>query len=203
MRRGIDDSQESRDHFFQILDGAIEAGLSAATVHGRTVTQRYVGPSRWQFLTEVKQHVGDAIKILGSGDLFDAPDCLRMLAQTGIDGVTVARGAIGNPWIFQQTRALAAGDPLPPPPTLHQQREVMREHFALCEQTYTPQRAPLLMRKFCIKYSQSHPDHQQVRLAMVRLKTREEFEQMLAKHYAIDGPGQSIPREVHGSQEEC
>lgn len=203
MRRGIDDSQQSRDNFFQILDGAIEAGLSAATVHGRTVTQRYVGPSRWEFLSDVKKHVGDAIRILGSGDLFSADDCLRMIRQTGIDGVTVARGAIGNPWIFRQARAAAAGEPIPPPPTLFEQAEVMREHFDLCEQTYTPDRAPLLMRKFCIKYSQSHPRHEEVRLSMVRMKSKDEFEQALAQHYGVDGPGQYVPREVHRSQQEC
>ena len=203
MRRGIDDSPQSRDHFFAILDGAIAAGLSAATVHGRTVTQRYVGPSRQEFLSEVKRQVGDRIKILGSGDLFSATDCLRMLERTGIDGVTVARGAIGNPWIFQQARALSRGEPLPPPPTLRQQADVMREHFTLCEQTYPPGRAPLLMRKFCIKYSQSHPDHERVRLEMVKMKTREDFEAILQRHYANDGAGQYVPREVHRSQQEC
>lgn len=203
MRRGIDESNESRDNFFQILDGAIRAGLAAATVHGRTVQQRYVGPSRWEFLSEVKQHVGDSIKILGSGDLFSASDCLRMIDETQIDGVTVARGAIGNPWIFQQALALASGQPMPDPPTLHDQVAVMRNHFALCEQTYSPQRAPLLMRKFCIKYSQSHPEHEQVRAALVRIRTREEFDAVLDRFYANDGPGRYVPREVHGSQEEC
>ena len=202
MRRGIDDTQESRDHFFQILDGAVAAGLAAATVHGRTVVQRYIGPSRWAFLGEVKQHVGDQIKVLGSGDLFSAQDCLKMIQQTGVDGVTVARGAIGNPWIFQQARALAAGEPLPAPPTLHQQAAVMREHFTLCEQTYTPQRAPLLMRKFCIKYSQSHPQHEEMRLGLARIKTREDFETAMDTFYAQDGPGRYVPRECHGSQEE-
>lgn len=202
MRRGIDDSQESRDHFFQILDGAIEHGLAGATVHGRTVMQRYVGPSRWEFLADVKQHVGDRLKILGSGDLFSAEDCLRMLDETGIDGVTVARGAIGNPWIFEQARALCDGQPLPAPPSLHQQAEVMREHFELCEQTYTVDRAPLLMRKFCIKYSHSHPNHQEVRVAFAKMRTKEEFEQHLAAHYGEDLPGRYVPREVHGSQEE-
>jgi nifR3 family TIM-barrel protein len=203
MRRGMDDSQQARDDFFRILDGALAAGLSAATVHGRTVAQRYVGPSRWEFLGEVKRYVGDSIKILGSGDLFAAEDCLKMLNQTGIDGVTVARGAIGNPWIFEQSRALADGLPLPPPPSLHQQADVMREHFLLCEQTYTPQRAPLLMRKFCIKYSQSHPDHEVVRLSIVKMKTREEFESILRQHYAVDRPGRYVPQEVHRSQQEC
>ena len=202
MRRGIDDSAKSRDDFFAILDGAIENGLSAVTVHGRTVVQRYVGPSRWEFLKEVKQHVGDRIRVLGSGDLFDATDCLRMIRETGIDGVTVARGAIGNPWVFQQARELAAGNPMPRPPSLHQQAEVMREHFSLCEATYGEKRAPLLMRKFTIKYSQSHPDHEQVRLSFARMRTREEFEAGLRKHYQTDGPGRMIPRECHGSQEE-
>ncbi|MEZ6081156.1 MAG: tRNA-dihydrouridine synthase family protein [Pirellulaceae bacterium] len=114
MRRGIDDSEASREQFFEILSGGFEAGLAAATVHGRTVLQRYNGPSRWEFLKDVKQAFPNQT-ILGSGDLFTATDCLRMLSETGVDGVTVARGAIGNPWIFEQTRALAGGLPLPPP----------------------------------------------------------------------------------------
>ena len=202
MRRGIDDSQESRDAFFQILDGAIACGLSAATVHGRTVVQRYVGPSRQEFLREVKSHVGDSLRILGSGDLFSAEDCLRMIRQTRIDGVTVARGAIGNPWIFHQARALAAGKPLPTPPTLREQADVMREHFSLCEQTYGTGRAPLLMRKFAIKYSQSHPEYETVRLTFAKIKSRDAFEAALQQHYVPDGPGRIVPRACHGSQEE-
>ena len=202
MRRGIDDSDESRDKFFQILDGAIRVGLASVTVHGRTVQQRYVGASRWAFLGEVKRHVGTSLKVLGSGDLFSAQDCLQMIQETGVDGVTVARGAIGNPWIFEQANALADGRPMPPPPSLAEQAAVMQDHFALCEQTYTPQRAPLLMRKFCIKYSQSHPNHAEVRADMTRIRTREEFDRVLARHYSTGGPGRYVPREVHGSQEE-
>src|SRR6476660_6226797 len=158
MRRGIDDTQESRDRFFEILDGAFAAGISAVTVHGRTVEQRYVGPSRWSFLTEVKRH-GGSRTILGSGDLFTAQACLDMIRETGIDGVTIARGAIGNPWIFAQARALAAGLPLPPPPSLHQQREVILEHFRLAMELYGEQRASAEMRKFGIKYAALHPQH--------------------------------------------
>ena len=202
MRRGIDDSEESRDKFFKILDGAIDAGLAAATVHGRTVQQRYVGPSRWSFLSDVKKHTGSRLKILGSGDLFAAEDCLRMIHETGIDGVTVARGAIGNPWIFQQTRAIAEGLPKPAPPDLAEQSAVIRSHFELCVQTYQEQRAPLLMRKFCIKYSQCHPKHEEVRLDMTRMRTREDFERVIDKHYGENLPGRYIPREAHGSQEE-
>ncbi|MEM8913057.1 MAG: tRNA-dihydrouridine synthase [Planctomycetota bacterium] len=202
MRRGMDDSAEARDQFFEIIDGAIGVGLAAATVHGRTVSQRYNGPSRWSFLKEVKQHVGPGFPILGSGDLFNAEDVQAMMHQTGVDGVTIARGAIGNPWIFSQSRALLDGKPRPSPPTLHQQADVMRTHFDLCESTYTVERAPLLMRKFCIKYSQAHPNHDVVRMAFVRIRSRDDFENALRIHYASDGPGRFIPSELHGAQEE-
>ena len=59
------------------------------------------------------------------------------------------------------------------------------------------------MRKFCIKYSQSHPHHEVVRLAIVKMKTREEFEQVLRLHYAVDRPGRYVPQDVHRSQQEC
>ncbi len=202
MRRGMDDTAESRDAFFEILDGAMDAGLAAATVHGRTVKQRYNGPSRWEFLTDVKQYVGDRLKILGSGDLFSAADCMRMLEQTGIDGVTVARGAIGNPWIFTQAAALANGDPLPPPPTLHEQARVIQEHVDLCERTYTPERALLLMRKHCIKYSQSHPNHEAVRHELARVRERAEFDAALQRHYGTDGPGRYVPEDYHRKEAE-
>jgi nifR3 family TIM-barrel protein len=181
MRRGLDDSPESRDNFFRILDGAFRIGISAATVHGRTVKQRYDGPSRWEFLREVKQHVGSRT-ILGSGDLFTAVDCLNMLTQTGVDGVTVARGSIGNPWIYQQVRALADGRPMPPPPTIAEQAACIREHFRLAEEVYGPRCGPQ-MRKFGIKYAMMHPEPEAVREAFIQVKTREDWEAVLDQWY--------------------
>ena len=112
MRRGIDDSAESADKFWTIFAGAFARGVAAITVHGRSVQQRYVGPSNWAFLAEVKRVAGERT-VIGSGDLFSAEACRAMLDQTGVDGVSIARGAIGNPWIFSQTLALLAGEPLP------------------------------------------------------------------------------------------
>ena len=202
MRRGIDDSQESRNNFFTILDGAFQSGVSAVTVHGRTVEQRYVGPSRWAFLEEVKKHVGSHT-VLGSGDLFSAEDCLAMLRQTGVDGVTVARGAIGNPWIFQQAIVLANGNPLPPPPSLHVQREVIREHYQMAEKLYGSEKCGSLMRKFGIKYSVSHPNHEQVREAYVKVRQKSDWEDVLNRWYAQDLPGQYPGYETHKAQGSC
>ena len=202
MRRGIDDSQQSRDHFFEILDGAFAAGVAAVTVHGRTVVQRYVGPSRWEFLQQVKKHVGNHT-ILGSGDLFTAADCLNMIQQTGVDGVTVARGAIGNPWIFCQARALADGKPLPSPPSLAEQREVILEHFQLAEEVYGPERCGIPMRKFGIKYSSLHPKWKLVREEFARVKNLNDWRVVLDRWYSQDGPGQFPPDEVHHKKNTC
>ncbi len=202
MRRGIDDSEESRDHFFQILDGAFERGVAAVTVHGRTVQQRYVGPSRWEFLREVKRHVGDGV-ILGSGDLFSPQDCLDMIEQTGVNGVTVARGAIGNPWIFAQTRQLAQGRPLPDPPSLFQQRDIIGEHFRLAEQLYGSERVGPIMRKFGIKYSILHPQHEQVRRDFAKARNLDDWNQALTTWYAEDLPGQYPDGRMHKAQGSC
>jgi nifR3 family TIM-barrel protein len=192
MRRGLDDSAESREKFLEIFDGAFEIGVAAITVHGRTVEQRYDGPSRWEFLRELKQDAGTRV-VLGSGDLFNAQACLDMIRYTGVDGVTVARGAIGNPWIFAQVRALAAGKPLPDPPTLHEQREVIREHYRLAEEIYGAERCLPDMRKFAIKYSQLHPQHVAVRTEFCNVKQPGAWRDVLEKWYAVDGPGVHPP----------
>ena len=202
MRRGIDDTDESRDHFFEIFDGAFELGVAAITVHGRTVKQRYVGPSRWQFLKELKQHAGERV-VLGSGDLFTPHDCLNMIAETGVDGVTVARGAIGNPWIFQQTRALAAGLPMPEPPRLFEQRDVILMHLQLAEELYGESRVGPIMRKFGIKYSILHPQHEHVRKDFARAKNMDDWKTALKKWYSEDLAGQHPDGRMHKAQGSC
>jgi len=199
MRRGIDDSPESRENFFQILDGAFQLGVAAITVHGRTVEQRYVGASRWEFLKEVKEHAGERT-ILGSGDLFRAQDCLDMIAQTGVDGVTVARGAIGNPWIFAQARALADGQSLPEPPSLFEQRDVLREHFLLSQALYGPERCGIVMRKFGIKYAGLHPDYSDVRAEFVKVRDQQGWEVVLDRWYGEDRAGCYPADDMHGPQ---
>ncbi|MFY7874672.1 MAG: tRNA dihydrouridine synthase [Pirellula sp.] len=203
MRRGMDDSAESRDRFYEILDGAFAMGVSAITVHGRTVVQRYNGPSRWAFLREVKQHVGPDRIILGSGDLFTAESCLKMMQETGIDGVTVARGCIGNPWIFEQCQAIFQGQPLPAAPSLHRQRDVILEHFQLAEQLYGRDRAGVPMRKFGIKYSALHPEGLLVRESFARVKNLSEWSAVLDRWYAEDKPGVFPSTAMYESECEC
>src|SRR4051794_26313308 len=153
LRRGFDDSSESTDRFYEILDRAWEYGYAAVRVHGRTVEQKYLGRAKWDVLGDVKRRYPDRT-ILGSGDVFTAEDAMRMLKETGVDVVWIARGAIGNPWIFQHAAELlraregeapaepdllapaARQEPRPPmvtiePPTIHEQRDALTEHFAI------------------------------------------------------------------------
>jgi tRNA-dihydrouridine synthase len=201
MRRGIDDSAASRDRFYEIFDGAFDRGVAAITVHGRTVEQRYIGPSSWEFLRDVKRHAGERT-VLGSGDLFSPRACLEMLAFTGVDGVTIARGAIGNPWIFRQCEALYRGDALPPPPTVFEQRDVLREHFALAREAYGDDRCTTPMRKFGVKFARLHPRHADVRGAFCIVKTPADWDDVLQRFYAVDGPG-CYPAVDDASGETC
>ncbi len=198
MRRGMDDTPASERDFFTILDGAFAEGVAGITVHGRTVRQRYVGPSDWSFVRRVKEHVGDRV-VLGSGDLFSAERCLRMLAQTGVDGVTVARGCIGNPWIFADCRALYAGLPLPPPPSVVEQGRVIAEHFEEVVRVYGESHGCRVMRKFGIKYSAHHPLAQSVLVDFAAVKTVEAFGTVIRRWYSADADWPAVVRhDRHG-----
>ena len=200
MRRGIDDSAESGDLFWRIFDGAFDRGVAAITVHGRTVRQKYVGPSDWSFLARVKRHAGARV-VFGSGDLFSAAACVAMLATTGVDGVSIARGAIGNPWIFAQTAALLAGGSPLPPPTIREQADVLREHWALAVELHGEQLAGRSMRKFAIKYARLHPQYLPVRDAFVAVKINSDWERVLERFYAVDGPGRDPSAEIDETTE--
>jgi tRNA-dihydrouridine synthase B len=187
MRRGMDDNPQSRESFFTIFDGCYRLGAAAITVHGRTVRQRYEGRSSRAFLSEIKRHAG-ANLVIGSGDVFTAKDCLDMFAQTGVDGVAVARGAIGNPWIFAQILALADGREMPPP-NLHEQRRVIAGHYRLSAEIYGEKRCCALMRKFGIKYARLHPQADEVRHAFIAVTDPGDWQAVLEKWYAEDLPG--------------
>jgi nifR3 family TIM-barrel protein len=189
MRRGFDDSAESERNFYEILDGAFDLGVASITVHGRTVKQRYEGPSNRDFLARVKQHAGDRT-ILGSGDIFAPEDVPAMMSATGVEGVWVARGAIGNPFIFREIRALLEGHPLPPPPTVAEQRDALHDHLRLTAEVYGPDRAGVVMRKVCIRYADLHPHEEDVRRAFIQARSCRDVEDALARWYdpATDWP---------------
>jgi nifR3 family TIM-barrel protein len=183
LRKGFDNSQESREKFFEILDGGIELGICGVTLHGRTVCQRYEGTSDWGFIQEVKRRLCERghseIAVIGSGDLFTPEMCLQRLRESGVDGLALARGTIGNPWLFRDVAALLQGLPKPEPPTLHEQYNVLMEHFRLAVELYGERRAATTMRAFGVKYSLLHPETEKVRQAFVKVKTASDWYRVL------------------------
>lgn len=113
-----------------------------------------------------------------------------MIRETGVDGVTVARGAIGNPWIFQECRALWSGRPLPDPPSIARQRQAIETHWADIVAAYGEGIASRIIRKFGIKYAEHHPRHLDVRGAFVAVSKSEDFLALLDRWYApsVDWP---------------
>jgi tRNA-dihydrouridine synthase len=205
LRRAFDDTPEATDRFYAIVESAWANGYAAIRVHGRTVEQKYQGQACWKSIREVKQRYPDRT-ILGSGDVFTAEDAVRMLRETGVDIVWIARGAIGNPWIFEHARVLLQGsgfrvqgsanacvlNPEPRtlnPPSLHRQRDALREHFALAMEIHGEQLAGRRMRKMGIKYSRFHPLAAEVKTRFINVRSLRDWTDVLDRFYAIDGPG--------------
>jgi tRNA-dihydrouridine synthase B len=187
LRRGFDDSAESEDRFHRILRAAWEYGYSAARVHARTVEQKYLGRADWSVLTKVKRQYPDRT-ILGSGDVFTAEDAVRMLRETGVDCVWIARGAIGNPWVFDQAARLLRGESIAPP-TISEQRHALEEHFALAMEIHGESLAGRRMRKMGIKYSRFHPEAAKVKEDFINVASLRDWTGALDRWYSTDGRG--------------
>jgi nifR3 family TIM-barrel protein len=134
MRKGIDD-----DHLTCLDAGRIgvQEGVAAIALHGRTAAQHYGGTADWDAIARLKETVGalSDIPVLGNGDIWSADDAVRMVRQTGCDGVVVGRGCLGRPWLFGDlVRAFDAGDGPRGPyatPTLREVAETMLRHATL------------------------------------------------------------------------
>jgi nifR3 family TIM-barrel protein len=189
LRRSFVDTPESEDQFYRVLETAWEYGYAAARVHARTVEQKYQGKARWPFLKKLKEQYPDRT-ILGSGDVFTAHDAVRMLRETGVDMVWIARGAIGNPWIFQHARALLENPDAPPsPPTIGEQRHALEEHFGIAMRIHGESLAGRRMRKMGIKYSRFHPDALKVKQDFINVHSLRDWTNVLDRWYASDAPG--------------
>jgi tRNA-dihydrouridine synthase len=181
MRRAFDDTREMAMNFERIFNAAYETGYAWATVHCRTVQQKYLGPGKWEFLAGLVSRHRDKI-IFGSGDVWRVDDIFAMLEITGVHAVSVARGCIGNPWIFRQARQLMSGqDALPP--TIEEQREALLEHFNLSIALHGERKASKMMRKFGIKFSAHHPEAEAVKMDFIKCASVAQWRAVIERRY--------------------
>ncbi|WP_018349244.1 tRNA dihydrouridine synthase DusB [Longispora albida] len=127
IRKGITD-----EHLTYLDAGRIaeDSGAAAVALHGRTAIQLYSGHADWSAIATLKEHV-TSIPVLGNGDIWEAEDALRMMRETGCDGVVVGRGCLGRPWLFGDLAAAFDGRVERALPTLGQVAAIMRRHAEL------------------------------------------------------------------------
>ncbi|RYJ00050.1 MAG: tRNA dihydrouridine synthase DusB, partial [Actinomycetales bacterium] len=146
-RKGIDD-----DHLTFLDAGRIaqDTGAAAIALHGRTAAQHYSGRADWSSIAELKAAVD--IPVLGNGDIWEAADALRMVEETGCDGVVVGRGCLGRPWLFRDLDDAFRGDPSTALPTLGEVAAMMRRHAQLLGDWLGEERGCVEFRKHVAWY---------------------------------------------------
>ena len=132
-----------------------ELGVAAVTLHGRTKVQMYGGTANWDYIREMKQTL--SIPVIANWDVFSGRDAARILKYTGADGVMIARGCFGNPWIFQQAKAALEGKEIPPLPPLAQRCDTAVRQCELAAQYKSERIACLEARKHYAWYLKGVP----------------------------------------------
>jgi len=127
MRKGIDDSSLT---YLEAARAAEDAGVAAVALHARTVYQLYSGTADWSAIAALKEAI-TSVPVLGNGDVWCGADGVRMVEETGCDGIVVGRGCLGRPWLFRDLADAFAGRPACPPPTLGEVAAIMARHARL------------------------------------------------------------------------
>ncbi len=161
-----------------------EAGAAALTVHGRTAQDFFKGNADWDRISQIKQHLKH-IPLIGNGDLDSAEKVLAAFQTYDVDGVMIARASLGRPWLFAQAAAAIRGEPIPPDPTLLQQKACMLNHYQLVVERFGEEKGTVLMRKFACCYAQGKHGARFFRAHVAHVTTRDEFFQVVDEHFPV------------------
>jgi nifR3 family TIM-barrel protein len=176
IRIGIDDARET---FLEAGRVAQEEGCAAVGLHARTAAQLYSGEARWEAIARLKRAL-TRVPVLGNGDVWEAQDALRMMRQTGCDGVIVGRGCLGRPWLFRDLADVFAGRDPTDPPALGEIIQVMVEHARRLADWMGEAKGLCSFRKHAAWYTKGFADSAALRDRLMRVATLADLERALA-----------------------
>src|SRR5699024_8893474 len=163
----------------EIAKIAEEEGVSALTIHGRTRDMFYSGEADWKFISKIKESVN--IPIIGNGDICETEDAIKMLEETGCDGVAIARGAMGNPWIFERIKKLKLGKSQNTPASSEIIKTIIRHLDLVCE--FKGENIGVReIRKHISWYLKGMPNSSLIRNKINKMNNRESIENILLEY---------------------
>jgi nifR3 family TIM-barrel protein len=177
MRKGIDDEHLT---YLEAAKAAQGAGVASIALHARTAADFYSGQADWGAIAKLKQTITD-VPVLGNGDIWSAEDAIRMVAETGCDGVVVGRGCLGRPWLFGDLAAAFRGETLQAQPTLGEVAQAYRRHAELLIEFYDGEEARACrdMRKHVAWYFKGYPVGGETRAALAMSSSVQEIDDLI------------------------
>ncbi|MCA9238068.1 MAG: tRNA-dihydrouridine synthase, partial [Planctomycetales bacterium] len=166
----------------QVVEGA---GAAALTVHGRTAADMFRGSADWDHISAIKPHL-QRIPLIGNGDLDTAQKVVDAFRRYDIDGVMIARAALNKPWLYAQAAAAVRGEPVPPDPTLAEERELLLHHFRLVCERFGETKAAVLMRKYACCYAQGRRGAREFRKHIATIETPADFTAVVEQYFPRD-----------------
>ena len=177
IRKGFN---EESVNAVEVAKIAQENGAAAIAVHARTREQYYSGKADWEIIRQVKEAV--SIPVIGSGDIFTPQDAGNMLRQTGCDGLMMARGTRGNPWLFAEIKAYLEEGILLPQPEFREVREMILRHAAMSVDYKGEFTGIREMRKHVAWYTTGYPGSARLRNRVNEIETMDDLQRLLEEY---------------------
>ncbi len=161
-------------------------GVQALTVHARTRQQKYKGDARWEWLKKLRDTPGLEIPIIGNGDVTSPELARKMFDETGVDGVMIGRGAIGNPWIFERTRYYLETGELPPEPSLQEKLETCAKQLRLSVEHQGERYGVIIMKKHYGQYLKGIRNGKKLRMELMKHDTMDPILEILLNFKEVE-----------------